>query len=252
MLRVDGTNCDEEAVIAFRKAGSKVDLVHMNELKREEKSLEDYQILCIPGGFTYGDDIAAGKIFAVLLKYMLSQDVKKFVEEEKLVLGICNGFQVLVKTGLLPALEGMKQEATLAFNDCGYFQDRWIYMKHENKGKCVFTRGIKDIIYIPVNHAEGKFVADRNVIKRLEENDQVVFKYVDPDGNYAGFPWNPNGSMDNIAGICNPEGNVFGLMPHPEKFIHKWTHPCWTRLKLEEEGDGFAIFRNAVEVARKL
>jgi phosphoribosylformylglycinamidine synthase len=145
-----------------------------------------------------------------------------------------------------------KQEATLAFNDCGYFQDRWVYLKHENKGKCVFTRGIKDIIYIPVNHAEGKFVADRDVIRRLEENDQVVFKYVDPDGNYAGFPWNPNGSIDNIAGICNPEGNVLGLMPHPEKFTHKWMHPYWTRVDLPDEGDGFRIFRNAVEFAKKL
>jgi phosphoribosylformylglycinamidine synthase len=253
VLRVDGTNCDEEAVIAFERAGSKVDLVHMNELIRKEKSLEDYQILCIPGGFAYGDDIAAGKIFAVLLKYKISNDVKKFIEEGKLVLGICNGFQVLVKAGLLPAFEGkMKQEATLAFNDSGYFQDRWIYMKHENKGKCIFTRGIKDIINIPVNHGEGKFVAERDVIRKLEDNDQVVFKYVDPDGNYAGFPWNPNGSFDNIAGVCNPDGNVFGLMPHPEKFIHKWTHPCWTRLKLEEEGDGFVIFKNAVEVAKKL
>ncbi len=252
VLRVDGTNCDEETVIAFQKAGSTVDLVHMNELKRKEKSLEDYQILCIPGGFAYGDDIAAGKIFAILLKYMLSQDVKKFIEQGKLVFGICNGFQVLAKTGLLPGSNGMKQETTLASNDCGYFQDRWIYMKHENKGKCVFTKGIKDIIYIPVNHGEGKFVADRNVIRRLEENDQIVFKYVDPDGNYAGFPWNPNGSMDNIAGICNPEGNVFGLMPHPEKFIHKWMHPYWTRNNLSEEGDGFRIFRNAVEFAKKL
>jgi phosphoribosylformylglycinamidine synthase len=252
VLRVDGTNCDEEAVIAFERAGSKVDLVHMNELIRKEKSLEDYQILCIPGGFAYGDDIAAGKIFAVLLKYKISNDVKKFIEEGKLVLGLCNGFQVLVKAGLLPAFEGkMKQEATLAFNDSGYFQDRWIYLKHENKGKCIFTRGIKDIINIPVNHAEGKFVADRDVIRRLEDNDQVVFKYVDPDGNYAGFPWNPNGSFDNIAGICNPDGNVFGLMPHPEKFIHKWTHPCWTRLNLAEEGDGFSIFRNSMKFAKK-
>jgi phosphoribosylformylglycinamidine synthase len=252
VLRVDGTNCDEEGVIAFERAGSRVDLVHMNELIRKEKSLEDYQILCIPGGFAYGDDIAAGKIFAVLLKYKISNYVKKFIEEGKLVLGICNGFQVLVKAGLLPAFEGkMKQEATLAFNDSGYFQDRWIYMKHENKGKCIFTKGIKDIINIPVNHAEGKFVADRSVIRRLEDNDQVVFKYVDPDGNYAGFPWNPNGSFDNIAGICNPDGNVFGLMPHPEKFIYKWTHPYWTRLKLEEEGDGFAIFKNAVEFAKE-
>jgi len=253
VLRVEGTNCDEETVIAFKKAGSKVDLVHINELIRKEKSLEDYQIFCIPGGFTYGDDIAAGKIFAVLLKHKISDDVKKFVEEGKLVLGICNGFQVLVKAGFLPAFEGtMRQETTLAFNDSGYFQDRWIYLKHENKGKCIFTRGIKDIIYIPVNHAEGKFVADRDVIQRLEDNDQIVFKYVDPDGNYSSFPWNPNGSMDNIAGICNPDGNVFGLMPHPEKFIHKWMHPYWTRLNLPEEGDGFAIFKNAVEFAKKL
>ncbi len=128
VLRVEGTNCDEETVIAFKKAGSLVDLVHINELKKGKKSLEDYQIFCIPGGFTYGDDIAAGKIFAVLLKYMLSKDVKKFVEEGKLVIGICNGFQVLVKDGLLPGLNGVmeKQEATLAFNDCGYFQDRWV------------------------------------------------------------------------------------------------------------------------------
>jgi len=254
VLRVEGTNCDEETVIAFKKAGSLVDLVHINELKKGKKSLEDYQIFCIPGGFTYGDDIAAGKIFSVLLKYVLSKDVKKFVEEGKLMLGLCNGFQVLVKDGLLPGFDGVmkKQEATLASNDCGYFQDRWTYLKHENKGKCIFTRGIKDIIYVPVNHGEGKFVADRDVIKRLEDNDQIVFKYVDADGNYAGFPWNPNGSMDNIAGICNPEGNVFGLMPHPEKFIHKYTHPYWTRLKLGEEGDGFKIFKNAVEFASKL
>jgi len=253
VLRVDGTNCDEEAVIAFERAGSRVDLVHMNELIRKEKSLEYYQILCIPGGFAHGDDIAAGKIFAVLLKHKISQDVKKFVEEGKLVLGLCNGFQVLVKAGFLPAIEGImkKQEATLAFNDSGYFQDRWVYLKNENKGRCVFTRGIKETIHIPVNHGEGKFVADRSVIRKLEDNDQVVFKYVDPDGNYAGFPWNPNGSFDNIAGICNPDGNVFGLMPHPEKFIHKWTHPYWTRTNLPEEGDGFVIFKNAVEFAKK-
>jgi len=253
ILRVEGTNCDEETVIAFEKAGSKVDLVHMNELIRKEKSLEDYQIFCIPGGFTYGDDIAAGKIYAVLLKYKIANDVKKFIEEGKLVIGLCNGFQVLVKAGLLPAFDSTldKQVATLAFNDCGYFQDRWIYMKHENKGRCPITKGI-NMIYTPVNHAEGKFVADRDVIQRLEDNDQIVFKYVDPDGNYAGFPWNPNGSVDNIAGICNPNGNVLGFMPHPEKHIQKWTHPYWTRLNgLPNVGDGFSIFKNAVEFAKK-
>ena len=170
VLRVDGTNCDEETIIAFERAGSKVDLVHMNELIRKEKTLEDYQILCIPGGFSYGDDIAAGKIFTVLLKYVLSKDIKNFIEEGKLVIGICNGFQVLVKTGLLPAFDGTvgNQIATLATNDCGYFQDRWVYLKNENKGKCPISKGIKDTIYIPVNHAEGKFVADRDVIQKLE------------------------------------------------------------------------------------
>jgi len=253
VLRVDGNTGNEETVTAFKKAGSKVDLVHIDELKRKQRSLEGYQILCIAGGSAYGDYISAGKILAVKLKYVLEKNIKKFIDEGKLVLGICNGFQSLVKLGFLPALNGFseEQEATLALNDSGRFIDKWVYLKHENKGKCVFTKGIKDVIYIPVNHAEGKFVADRDVIQKLEENDQVVLKYVDPDGNYAGFPWNPNGSIDNIAGICNPEGNVFGLMPHPEKFIHKWMHPFWTRVDLPEEGDGFRIFRNVVEFAKK-
>jgi len=253
VLRVEGTNCDEETVIAFEEAGASVDLVHLNELKRGKKSLEDYQILCIPGGFTYGDDIAAGKIFAVHLKYALWNELRKFVDESKLVLGICNGFQVLVKMGLLPNVDGsMEQQATLAFNDCGHFVDRWVYLKHENRGSCPFTRGIKGLTFVPVQHAEGKFVASEKILDKMEENDQIVFRYVNSKGEYAGYPWNPNGSMRNVAGICNPEGNVFGLMPHPEKYIHKYTHPCWTRLpNLPEEGDGLTIFKNAVEYAEK-
>ena len=186
-----------------------------------------------------------------MLKHKISEYIKRFVEEGKLVLGLCNGFQVLVKAGFLPALEGImkKQEATLAFNDSGYFQDRWIYMKHENKGKCIFTRGIKDIIHIPVNHGEGKFVADRDVIKKLEDNDQIVFKYVDPDGNYAGFPWNPNGSFSNLAGICNNIGNVFGMMPHPERTFYKFQHPNWTRQNkdITDFGDGEAVFESILD-----
>jgi phosphoribosylformylglycinamidine synthase len=244
VLRVDGTNCDEETCIAFELAGSKVDLVHVNELKRGIFSLEDYEILAIPGGFAYGDDIAAGKILANLLKYELRKPIKKFIEEGKLVIGICNGFQAIVKAGLLPAFGGLMetQEATLAMNDSGYFIDKWVLLKHVNKGKCVFTRGISNEIFIPINHAEGKFVATPEILKKLEDNDQVVFKYVD----------NPNGSLNDIAGICNTEGNVFGLMPHPEKYVHPYTHPYWTRLKdLPKEGDGLVIFRNAVEYARK-
>jgi phosphoribosylformylglycinamidine synthase len=253
VMRVDGTNCDEETVIAFKKAGSKVDLAHINEIKRGYKSLEDYQIICLPGGFAHGDHLGAGKIWAVELKYSLSKDVKRFIEEGKLLIGICNGFQVLVKTGLLPGTAGlMKQTATVFYSECGSFQDRWIYMKPVNKGKCGFMKGINDTIYCPINHGEGKFfVEDERIIDKLNENDQIVFKYVDPEGNYTGWPWNPNGSMDNIAGICNPQGNVVGWMPHPEKYIHKWMHPYWTRGNLSEEGDGFKIFKNAVDFVKK-
>jgi len=243
VLRVDGTNCDEETMHAFRLAGSEVSLVHVNELIRGKKALEDFQIMAIPGGFAHGDDVAAGKILANLIRYKISDDMKKFIEDGKLVIGICNGFQAIVKAGLLPAFGGFgRQEATLAGNDSGYFIDRWVRLRHVNKGKCIFTRGMKSEIFVPVNHGEGKFVASPEIIRRLEENDQVVFRYVD----------NPNGSLNDIAGICNTEGNVFGLMPHPEKFVSKYTHPHWTRIRnLPEEGDGLAIFRNAVKYAEK-
>ncbi|MBN2042545.1 MAG: phosphoribosylformylglycinamidine synthase I, partial [Candidatus Aenigmarchaeota archaeon] len=229
VLRVDGTNCDEESCQAFRLAGSEVDLVHINELKN--KFLEDYQILMVPGGFSYGDDISAGKIQANMMKHSIGDQLKKFVEDGKLVLGICNGFQALVKAGLIPAIDGImqRQEATLVMNDSGYFMDKWIRLRHVNKGKCIFTKGIKQEIFIPINHGEGKFMAPPEILRNLEENDQLVFKYAD----------NPNGSVMDIAGICNPEGNVFGMMPHPEKYVHPYTHPFWTRMeKLPEEGDG--------------
>lgn len=243
VLRVDGTNCDEETVHAFKLAGSEVSLVHVNDIMKGKESFENFGILAIPGGFAHGDDVAAGKILANLLRYKLSGDLKKFIEEGKLVIGICNGFQAIVKAGLLPAFGDFgEQEATLASNDSGYFIDRWVRLKHVNNGKCIFTKGIKNGIFVPVNHGEGKFVASPDILKMLEENDRVVFRYVD----------NPNGSMNGIAGICNSGGNVFGLMPHPEKFFSKYTHPYWTRMKdLPEEGDGLAIFRNAVEYAKR-
>ncbi len=242
VLRVDGTNCDEESCEALRLAGSEVDLLHVNRLK--DKSLENYQILMIPGGFSYGDDISAGKIQANIMKHVIGKEIRNFVEEGKLVLGICNGFQALVKAGLIPATEGImqRQEATLAMNDSGYFIDKWVTLRHSSKGKCVFTRNMKPEIFIPINHGEGKFIAPEDVLRKLEENDQIVFRYAE----------NPNGSMMDIAGICSPEGNVFGMMPHPEKYVHPYTHPHWTRLEsLPQEGDGLAIFRNAVEYARK-
>lgn len=243
VLRVDGTNCDEETAYAFRIAGSEAEIVHINELLKGARSLEDFQILAVPGGFAHGDDIAAGKILANLIRYKISGDFRKFIEEGNLVIGICNGFQAIVRAGLLPALGGFgKQEATLAANDSGYFIDKWVRLRHVNKGKCIFTRGMKSEIFVPINHGEGKFIAPPEIIRKLEDNDHVVFRYVE----------NPNGSMNGIAGICNAEGNVFGLMPHPEKFVSKYTHPYWTREKsLPEEGDGLAIFRNAVEYAKR-
>ncbi len=243
ILRADGTNCDEETAYAFRIAGSEVSVVHINELMRGRTSLEDFQIVAVPGGFAHGDDVASGKILANLIRFRLSRDFEKFIGGGKLLMGICNGFQAIVKAGLLPAFGAFGvQEATLASNDSGYFMDKWVRLAHVNKGRCVFTRGMKGGIFVPINHGEGKFVAPAGVLARLEENDQVVFRYAE----------NPNGSMNGIAGICNAEGNVFGLMPHPEKFVSKYTHPYWTREKsLPEEGDGLAMFRNAVEYAKR-
>jgi phosphoribosylformylglycinamidine synthase len=257
VLRVEGTNCDRETVEAFEQANARTDLVHANELKKGMKNLEEYQILAVPGGFSYGDDVSAGILLANQLKYEIGKDIKKFVDSDKLIVGICNGFQALVRLGLLPGfdskgLEKPHQQSTLAVNDSGIFVDRWVRLKHENKGNCVFTKNIKNQIYLPVAHAEGKFVTSEENLKLLDSQDQIVFKYVDPDGNYAEYPWNPNGSMENIAGICSHSGLILGMMPHPERYLHKYMHPYWTRLpKLPEEGDGFQIFKNAVEYAVK-
>ena len=240
VLRTAGTNCDMETVFAFQMVGADVDLIHINELIRGKKSFDSYKILAIPGGFSYGDDISAGKVFANELKYKLQEEMKKFVISGKLVIGICNGFQVLVKTGLLP-------HSTLTFNDSGKFEDRWVYLKNVNRKNCPFTRGI-DTIYLPVAHAEGKFVADKNTLNELKKKDEIVFKYVDDKGKESGYPFNPNGSMQNIAGICNEEGNVFGMMPHPERHIIRSHPPRWTRLKLPQIGDGVKIFKNAVNL----
>ncbi|MBS7655000.1 phosphoribosylformylglycinamidine synthase I [Candidatus Bathyarchaeota archaeon] len=249
VFRVAGTNCEIETAYAFKLAGAKPEIIHMNEFYKKRKSLEGYQILVFPGGFSYGDDIAAAKLWANEIKYKL-KEIKHFAEEGKPIIGICNGFQVLVKTGLLPGFEkSIKQEATLAFNDIGLYHDRWVYLKPESK-KCIFTKNLNKTIFLPVAHAEGKFIINEDSLRKLEENDQIVFRYVDNKGELAGFPWNPNGSISNIAGICNPEGNILGLMPHPERYLHKWMHPLWTKLNsLPIEGDGLIIFKNAVEYA---
>ncbi|MDO8670483.1 MAG: phosphoribosylformylglycinamidine synthase I [Dehalococcoidia bacterium] len=248
VLRAAGINCDDETKYAFELAGSAVEKVHINRLVRGEVRLTDYQILAFSGGFSYGDDIASGRLLANELKNKLGGQLAEFVQKGGLVIGICNGFQVLVKSGLLPALsEEGSQQVTLTYNESGKFEDRWVYLQAPPDNKCVFLAGIERL-YLPVAHGEGRFVSgDDRVLRRLWQNGQAVLLYVNPAGEIDGYPWNPNGSTANIAGICDTTGRVFGLMPHPERFLHYTNHPRWTREKLPEEGDGLRIFRNAVE-----
>ncbi len=258
VLRTAGTNCDKETAFAFELAGAKVELVHINELMRKKQTLDSFQILAIPGGFTYGDDIASGKILANELKFRMGSELQRFLKAGKLIIGICNGFQILVKAGILPNLAGGFQtiEATLTLNDSDKFEDRWVYLKktvdHRPKTKCIWTQGIDDIIYLPVAHGEGKFIPrNSGILKRLKAEGLIVFEYVDGQGTRRGYPYNPNGSVENIAGICDRTGRIFGLMPHPERHVSPFQHPRWTRGPLEREGDGLAIFRNGVNFAKK-
>ena len=226
-----------------------VSLVHVNRLIRGEERLADYQITVIPGGFTYGDDIAAGRVLANELRLKLGEEMQRFVEDGKLILGICNGFQALVKAGFLPELSnGASPQVTLVANDSGKFECRWSYLDVNKESPCVFTRGIERL-YLPVAHGEGKLMAEPEVIARLN----VAVYYTDESGNRdAGYPYNPNGSVEDIAGICDASGRVFGLMPHPERHIRGTQHPRWTRLGAKQYGDGFQIFRNAVEWVKNL
>lgn len=256
VLRTAGTNCDNETAFAFSQAGASTEILHINSFITKEKSLNDYHILAIPGGFSYGDDIGAGKILANELKYKLIDEVRKFIRNGKLIIGICNGFQVLVKSGLLPGNGDLKQEASLIINDSAKFEDRWVYLKIQNtksKNKnCVWIKDLPEVINLPVAHGEGKFITDSNAgLEGLRHNGQIVFQYSDEKGALAGYPYNPNGSQDNIAGICDETGRILGLMPHPERHIEFWQHPRWTAQKTKPAGDGLLIFKNGVEYAKK-
>ncbi len=247
VLRAPGTNCDAETVFAFQQAGAAASLCHVNQLIRHERRLSDYQVMVIPGGFTYGDDIAAGRVLANELKAKLGEDITRFVENGGLILGICNGFQVMARAGILPDIRRQTGPTlTLASNDSGKFECRWVHLLVEKKSPCVFTEGI-DNLYLPVAHGEGKVVTD---MRGLREINAVLY-YTDESGNVqAGYPHNPNGSMNNIAGVCDPSGRIFALMPHPERHIRFTQHPQWTRKKPKEFGDGLAIFKNAVKWAK--
>jgi len=274
VLRTAGTNCDAETQFAWEQAGAKAARVHINRLIEDPKRLTRYQILTIPGGFSYGDDISAGKIFANQLVHHLADVLHDFLEADRLVLGICNGFQVLVKCGLLPGVQDgrptLVQGATLTNNDSGLFEDRWTHLRTETD-RCVFLQK-GESLYLPVAHAEGKFVpGPEEGIEKLEAAGQVALRYVGPDPSTslraggktgAGYPWNPNGSVGDVAGICDLTGRILGLMPHPERHLLPWHHPQWTRRsapkpapakgpgrranKIEEMGDGFRVFQRGV------
>jgi phosphoribosylformylglycinamidine synthase I len=245
ILRAPGTNCDGETTFAFEQAGSAVDSAHINQLVRRDKLIADYQIVVIPGGFTYGDDVSAGKILANELKLKLGDDIRRFIERGGLILGICNGFQVLVKAGILPPVED-GQQLTLAGNDSNRFECRWVYLKINQQSPCIFTKGI-EAMYLPIAHGEGKIMTEKATLDKLN----VVVRYADAKGDIkTGYPHNPNGSVDNIAGICDATGRIFALMPHPERFISWSQHPRWTREAPRQHGDGLAIFLNAVDWVR--
>ena len=248
VIRAAGTNCDVETAYALEQAGFEARRVHVNRLMENPTELDEYQFLVVPGGFSYGDDVAAGKILANQMLHRLAEPLNEFVEADKLVLGICNGFQVLVKSGLLPwgrvEPQAAHRDATLGWNDSGQFIDRWVHLSCDSN-KCVFLpKG--EVISLPIAHGEGKFVPrDPAVLARLQEGDQVALRYGDESGQ-ADEDSNPNGSVDDIAGICDPSGRVLGLMPHPERFIEITHHPQWTRRDVTR-ADGRLFFQGAFE-----
>jgi len=271
VIRAAGTNTDGETITACQKAGFEADLLHVNRLVEEPARFKPYQLFVVPGGFSYGDDLGSGRVFANELRLNLGDAIREFVGEGKLVLGICNGFQILVKANLLPdpaasvsaafvetAGGGCKavrtslpqRAVTLTYNDSGHFEDRWVRLKTVST-KSPFFPDDGWILETAVNHGEGKFVTDTpETLARLKRNGQVVLKYVDDQGREAGYPWNPNGSTECIAGICDPTGRVMGLMPHPEKHQDPTNHPQWTRRGLRE-ADGVRVFRNAHDYVKK-
>lgn len=260
ILRAPGTNCDEETAHAFSLAGGEPERWHVNRALEEPHRVAEFQVLCIPGGFSYGDDIAAGRILGNQLQHHLADTLATFRETGKLIIGICNGFQVLLKTNLLAAADENGPTATLTLNDSGRFEARWVRLAVE-PGKCIFLHGIREL-ELPVAHGEGKFVSrDAVVFSRMNTEGRLVARYQQgratageplargysaSPASTVPYPDNPNGAMGDVAGICDETGRVFGLMPHPERFVDWTQHPRWTREPAREAGDGLRVFQNAV------
>jgi phosphoribosylformylglycinamidine synthase I len=259
-----GLNCDYETAFALSQAGADAVRVHTTDLLENPGILWDYHLLAVPGGFSWGDDHGAGVILALRLKLALGSALQEFINAGRLVIGICNGFQVLVNLGLLPGLSGRTDArlAALIPNDCGNFRDAWVHLK-AIPSKCVFTQGI-ELLELPIRHGEGKFYADGPILAELADRGQIALKYATPSGKAAmgRFPYNPNGSLMDIAGICDTTGRVLGLMPHPEAHISSLQHPTWTRDKEpfrrqgepypDRVGAGLALFQNAVHYLKDL
>ena len=264
-----GLNCDYETDFSLNLAGAHSERVHINELIPFENNgvtvtLDHYHILVLGGGFSWADDHGAGVIMASKLRYNIGEQIEKFIGEGKLIIGICNGFQALVNLGLLPGFDGdyHSRKVALTYNDSGNFVDRWVTLRAQEDTVCIFTKGISTL-ELPVRHGEGKFYAKKEIIDRLIEKKQVVIRYADEQGRPAQgrWPFNPNGSLYDIAGVCDSTGRIFGIMPHPEAYNHYTNHPGWTRKREElarmgkeiekEEGEGIIIFRNAVEYIRE-
>lgn len=252
VLRAAGINCDQESRAACEKAGFRTDVLHVNRLIENTAQLREYQFLLVPGGFSYGDDLGAGRVLGNEIKAKLLPELRDFVKAGKLILGICNGFQIMVKAGLLPDPldDASSTQVTLAHNDSGKFEARWIRLKVSSLKSEFLKR--EEYIELPIAHGEGKFLpANDAALRRWEERGQLVLKYVDPDGREAGYPWNPNGSTASVAGFCDPSGRVLGLMPHPERFQDAVNHPRWTRRGADLPADGMTFFRNAAEYVKR-
>jgi phosphoribosylformylglycinamidine synthase len=259
LMRAPGTNCDLETVRAFRDLGVQADLVHTQKVFRD-KNLLDYNILVFPGGWSYGDYVRSGAIWAKECEYRIGKEIKQFVDDGRPMIGICNGFQQLVELGYLPGFKGKSKypEAALA-NSTHSYQSRWIRMKYYGKGNCGMMGGLREghIISCPIAHGEGRFVLpkekEEQLLKKLYDEDMLVWRYVGADGNPAGMSWpeNPNGAFHDIAGICNPEGTILGLMPHPERAYYGYLMPEWTRTGLKKYGDGRPFYESIVKYAEK-
>jgi phosphoribosylformylglycinamidine synthase len=278
VLRAAGINCDMETEYALELAGAKAERVHINRIIEDKSALDEYQIIVFPGGFSYGDDVAAGKILANQIVHHLYEPIQKFIDDGKLVLGICNGFQALVKAGILPGRDEKlatedtedteknqlskisNQSVTITYNDSGKFEDRWVYLAPQTE-RCIFIERGRGI-YLPVAHGEGKVVTkDKATLGKLKSEGHIAFKYVDKNGKEGNYPINPNGSVDSIAGLTDATGRVLGLMPHPERHVRPTQHPHWSRLyrirgtrdegRETRDSDGMTIFANAVRFVQE-